>query len=111
MDQYVPVILESPYAGEVETNERYARACMRDCLYRGEAPFASHLLYTQEKVLDDLVQEERDMGIHAGFAWRTVAKKTVVYQDRGISRGMKYGIEHAEKSGHEVEYRNLAGWK
>ena len=47
------VILESPYAGDVETNLRNARAAMRDCLLRGEAPYASHLLYTQPGVLDD----------------------------------------------------------
>ena len=41
----VLVLLESPYAGYVERNLAYARACMRDCLLRGEAPFASHLLY------------------------------------------------------------------
>ncbi len=47
------VILESPYGGtpeEVERNVKYARACLRDCLLRGEAPFASHLLYTQPGV-------------------------------------------------------------
>lgn len=53
------VLLESPYAGNVELNVTYARACMRDCLKRGEAPFASHLLYTQPGVLDDLVPNER----------------------------------------------------
>jgi hypothetical protein len=63
-----PVILESPYAGDVEANMRYARAAMRDSLMRGEAPFASHLLYTQEGVLLDSVPEERTLGIEAGFA-------------------------------------------
>ena len=36
------VIIESPYEGDVETNLRYLRACMADCLHRNEAPFASH---------------------------------------------------------------------
>ena len=39
------VIVESPYAGDVERNIAYVRAAMRDCLMRGEAPLASHLLY------------------------------------------------------------------
>lgn len=26
------VLLESPYAGDIEANLTYARACMRDCL-------------------------------------------------------------------------------
>lgn len=106
-----PVILESPYAGDIELNTRYLRACMRDCLLRGEAPFASHGLYTQPGVLRDEVAEEREHGIQAGFAWRSLAEKTVVYQDLGISRGMQYGIKHASVNGQNIEYRYLEGWK
>ena len=47
------VIVESPYAGDIEANVAYARACLGDCLSRGEAPFACHLLYTQPGVLRD----------------------------------------------------------
>ena len=43
MESMKLVVVESPYAGDVETNVRYARAAIRDCLMRGEAPFASHL--------------------------------------------------------------------
>jgi hypothetical protein len=35
------VIIESPFAGDIETNIKFARACMRDALLNGEAPFAS----------------------------------------------------------------------
>ena len=42
----IKVIIESPYTGDVERNLEYARRCMRDSIKRGEAPFASHLLYT-----------------------------------------------------------------
>lgn len=102
------VILESPYAGEdIEANITYARACVRDSLARGEAPIASHLLYTQPGILRDEVPAERQWGIDAGLAWRSVAQATVVYTDRGISNGMKYGIAAAEKAGISVEYRNL----
>lgn len=101
------VIIESPYAGDIEKNLRYVRACMRDALLKNEAPYASHALYTQEGVLKDEVPEERDHGITAGFAWREVAEATIVYADLGISRGMEYGIEHAKKIGHPVEYRYL----
>lgn len=105
------VLLESPFAGEVEKNVAYARACMRDCLLRGEAPFASHLLYTQPGVLDDLIPEERELGINAGLAIGAKFEKTVVYTDRGISRGMEYGIANAQKAGRPIEYRTLPGWK
>lgn len=111
MSQHKRVIVETPYAGDVETNLRYLRACMRDCLLRGEAPFASHALYTQEGVLDDTVPSEREHGIQAGFAWRRVAELTVVYTDRGISRGMQYGIDHATATGSPIEFRSLPDWR
>lgn len=101
------VILESPYSGDVEENLRYARACMKDCLSRAEAPFASHLLYTQPGVYDDDIPDERSAGICAGFAWHSVADALVVYTDRGISPGMKCGIEWAQDTGLVIEFRKL----
>lgn len=89
------VILESPYAGDVQRNTLYARRALKDSLMRGEAPIASHLLYPQ--VLDDLIPSERQLGIDAGLAWRKVAEATVVYQDYGISPGMEYGIKLARE--------------
>lgn len=110
----VPVILESPYAGTpdvVELNLAYLRDAMHDCLMRGEAPFASHGLYTQPGVLDDRNEVERKLGIAAGFAWRVVAAKTVVYCDRGVTPGMIKGIQHALDKGHTVEMRSLVKWR
>lgn len=101
------VIVESPFAGDVQRNIAYGRACLHDCLKRGEAPFASHLLYTQEGVLDDNVPGERSLGINAGFIWGQAAEATVVYTDLGISGGMKQGILQAQKEGRPVEYRKL----
>lgn len=107
------VIIESPYAGDVDANTEYARACIRDSLSRGEAPIASHLLYTQPGILRDEVAEERQWGIDAGLAWRRVAEASVVYTDRGISKGMEYGIKAAESAGVPIEYRAIRGdsWK
>lgn len=105
------VIIESPYAGDVTRNEKYARAAMRDCLMRGEAPYASHLLYTQPGVLNDNYPEERNLGIEAGFEFRKLAEKTVVYLDLGISYGMKLGIANSEERRIPIEYRKLAGWE
>jgi hypothetical protein len=104
------VFIESPYAGDVETNIRFARACMRDSLIRGESPFAIHLLYTQEGILDDNVPEERDWGMEAGFAWGKHASKTVVYTNLGITPGMEIGINRAIQEGRKVEYRELKNW-
>jgi hypothetical protein len=101
------VIVESPYAGDVEANLSYLRRCLRDCLARGEAPFASHGLYTQPGVLDDQRPEEREQGIRAGLAWGAVAAKTVVYLDRGLTPGMRRGIRDAIQMGRPIERRRL----
>lgn len=102
------VILESPYAGDIDANVAYARSCVRDALSRGEAPIASHLLYTQPTILRDDDPAERAWGIEAGLAWLASAEATVVYEDRGISRGMAAGIAAAERVGIPVEYRRIA---
>ena len=106
------VILESPFKASnlfsQDEHIRYARAALRASCYLGEAPMASHLLYPQ--ALDDDNQIERQMGIEAGLAWRYASEGTVVYQDYGISAGMRYGIELAESLGKPVIYRSLEGW-
>lgn len=102
------VILESPFAGNLWRrwlNRRYARRCMRDSLLRGESPMLSHLLYTQ--ALDDNDPDQRRRGIEAGLAWGPVSHATVVYTDRGVSRGMRLGIERATSEGRPVFYRRL----
>jgi hypothetical protein len=101
------VVLESPYAGDIKKNVAYARACVRDSLSRGEAPIASHLLYPQPGILRDEIPKERQWGIDAGLAWKSVASASVVYTDLGISVGMQYGIAAAEAAGIPVEYRKL----
>jgi hypothetical protein len=101
------VIVESPYQGDIARNEGYLRLCLHDCLLRGEAPFASHGLYTLPGVLQDDVPSERKLGIAAGLAWARVADATVVYMDFGISDGMQTGIDDASRAGRFIEYRRL----
>ena len=99
------VIIESPYAGDIDNNVSYARLCLKDSLMRGEAPIASHLLHTQ--VLDDTIKEEREMGIKAGLEWLRVAELMAVYTDLGISQGMKSAINEASIEGIQIEYRTI----
>lgn len=101
------VIIESPYAGDVEKNVRYARRATLDSIRRGEAPFISHLLYTQEGILDDLLPDERALGIAAGHEWITVAELTAVYADLGVSKGMQAGIDRAKELGKPIEIRYI----
>ncbi len=100
------VIIESPYQGvDLDLNVEYARRCLQDSLDRGEAPFASHLLYTQ--VLDDTVKEQRRLGMSRALAWYEAADMIAVYMDRGISAGMRFGISYARQLGMPRENRWL----
>jgi hypothetical protein len=101
------IIIESPLAGDVKRNIEYARKCVSDSLSRGEAPFAGHLLYPQEGILDDTKKFERVLGMEAALVWGKEADMTVVYEDYGISSGMKVGIERAKKEGRPIEYRKI----
>lgn len=99
------VVIESPYAGNIEANLQYTRRCLADSLSRREAPLAPHLLYTQ--VLDDLDPVQRWQGVEAGLAWSRAASATVVYTDLGISKGMQQAIDRAKAEGRTVIYRSL----
>lgn len=112
-DRAVPtlVLLETPYAAPtvelLARNLAYARAAMRDSLLRGEAPFASHLLYAQVGVLEDSVPAERELGMCAGWAWGQQAARVVCYVDLGISPGMSAAIDAAQAAQLDIEMRNL----
>ena len=101
------VILESPFAGDVAYNIDYARMAVRDSLDRGEAPIASHLLYTQPGILNDNVKEERDLGVEAGLSWIDASDGTVAYADMGLSSGMIKGIIRAFQRGKSVDLRYI----
>lgn len=106
------VVLESPFAGNQyrtqEDHVRYAREALLDCIQRGEAPIASHLLITQ--VLNDNDRVQRERGIACGMAWIRRADAVVVYQDCGISLGMARAIQRAQECGVPIEYRSIEGW-
>ena len=114
------VLVESPFAYKHEDpaerrigllrNVTYARHALHDCFLRNEAPYASHLLFTQPFVLDDDIEEERKLGIDAGLLWGSKAEMSVLYTDLGISSGMRYGIENARRAGRPYEERSLPDW-
>ena len=102
MKHFKRVLIESPYAGQVERNLKYARACCRHLMVttanddRPLAPYASHLLYTQAGLLDDDDPVERELGILAGLAWGEAAEETIACLDFGWSRGMQHGVQAAQ---------------
>lgn len=105
------VIIESRFSSDtiegLVLNKKFTLACMRDCFIRGEAPYASHVIYAQTHILDDFQSNERAIGMHAGFLWGDLGELTVVYTDLGISSGMEMGINHAKKINRKIEYRTL----
>jgi len=55
-DKKMPkVIIESRFSGadteSLVRNKKFTLACMRDCFMRGEAPYASHVIYAQTHIL------------------------------------------------------------
>lgn len=102
-------IIESPFSAPTAEglvmNVQYAMLAVRDSLNRGEAPYASHLFYTQ--MLDDNDVDERQLGMDAGLTICRHAEQTAVYTDLGTSRGMEYGITAARKAGRAVLERCL----
>lgn len=103
------VIIESPFAGDIEANLTYARRAMRDCILRGEAPIGSHLIYTQPGILRDEDPAERKLGIELGFAWGDKAELHCFYTDRGWSRGMKAAFARCLAMEYRYELRALDG--
>lgn len=99
------VIIESPYAGDIERNTEYARRCLKDSLDRGEVPLASHLLYPQ--VLDEDDPEQRKQGIQAGYAWMDRGIPMIFYTDYSFSKGMMIAWETAQLRGVTVDQRAI----
>lgn len=109
--RYPLVVIESPLRGSVRRNVAYAKAAMLDSIGRGEAPYASHLLYAQAGILDDTNADERKAGMARGLAWSAKGDLVAAYVDLGVSDGMRAGIEAAGKAGTAIEYRTVPGWK
>lgn len=114
------VCLESPfkpskediatYSGRFSVTELlrqnivYARMALLNALKLGEAPLASHLLYTQVWTeRDDL----RDAGIKAGIELHHRADAVVLYVDLGTSAGMKRAADNARLIGVELLTRSI----
>ena len=96
------VVIESPYRGEVERNKAYLKLCFLDSIMRGEAPTASHKLYTD--VLDDDDPNERKLGIDLGFAWVRAADLVAFYTDFGMSGGMSECLRLIKNATFRVKY-------
>jgi hypothetical protein len=88
------VYICSPYAGDIETNIRFAKDA---CLYAAEhgcAPVAVHLIYPQ--ILDDSIPAQRVIGIQMGLRVLASCDELWICGSR-ISHGMSCEIAEAER--------------
>ena len=99
------VIIESPYAGDVERNLRYLDTCIRHCIARNESPYASHKMLTT--ALDDRDPAQRAIGIETGLAWRRRADERLFYVDLGWSTGMKAAKDLYKSEGLSYKVRQI----
>lgn len=99
------VLIESPYAGDVQRNTSYAQAALMDSIARGECPMAGHLLYTQ--VLDDSVEGQRLIGISLHLAWMEHCSLVALYVDFGTTRGMQEALVRAAELDKPIDYRRI----
>jgi hypothetical protein len=114
------VCLESPfkpsesdiqrYAGRYSPSELlrqnliYARLLLLNSLKLGEAPFASHLLYTQVwSEREDL----RQAGIRSGIEFHNRVDLIVLGVDLGTSTGMKLATDNARLVNTELTTRSI----
>lgn len=99
------VSIQSPYAGDIERNIIYARRALHDSLQRREAPFASHLLYTQ--VLIDGIAECRALALKCDHAFLAKCDLVAVYRDLGVTEGMELALAKACELNIQIELRHI----
>ncbi len=110
------IIVESPYAGDIEANIAYAKRACLDCIENGETPFASHLFFPQ--FLNEQEEVEREFGIERGyeigtaFYWTSICRvefnfRVAFYIDNGWSPGMELALEWWTRLGAECQIRRL----
>jgi hypothetical protein len=78
-----------------ESNVAFAKRCVMNSIARGEAPFASHLLYPFVG-LDDFDPRERALGMTCGKEQMGGSELLAVYVDRGVSKGMREELRYAK---------------
>lgn len=90
------VYLASPYRGNRDQHEAFARMALRYAIQSGVAPIAPHLLYPQ--VLDDSLAGERALGIALDLALLSRCDALWLCGDE-ISAGMEQELEEARRAG------------
>ena len=88
------IFICSRLRGDIKNNIQRAKQFSREVMLQGHIPLTPHIYFTL--FLDELKEEERDMGINAGLEWIKECDEVWVF-DKELSEGMKKEIEFAKK--------------
>lgn len=112
------VVVESPWRGLANKrlpdpyakSKHYLRQCLRDCLVRGEIPWASHAVLAWTRALYEEDADQRAEGIQVCKDMiQHHAQKVVLYVDFGITTGMHEALIWARMHGKPTEERRIYG--
>ena len=95
------VYICSPFAGDIDTNLKAARAYSRFAVEAGYIPIAPHLLFPQ--FLNGTDPQERELGLFFGNALMSKCSEVWVFGKR-ISSGMEAEIERAKWKNYRLRY-------
>lgn len=95
------VYICSPFAGDIDTNVKAARAYSRFAVEAGYIPIAPHLLFPQ--FLNDEDPKERQLGLFFGNALMSKCSEVWVFGSR-ISPGMDAEIKRAKWKNYRLRY-------
>lgn len=99
----------SPYSGDVQRNTAFLRDIIRSILAEGHTPIAGHAIYPQ--VLDDTDPEQRAHGMAAGQHLLTACCEVRVYDQLGMSAGMRADLEFCGANNVPFKLARLDGWE
>lgn len=95
------VYICSPFAGDIDTNVKVARAYSRFAVEAGYIPIAPHLLFPQ--FLNDADPQERQLGLFFGNALMSKCSEVWVF-GKHISSGMEAEIKRAKWKNYRLRY-------
>lgn len=111
--QIPSAVFESPFRGatdeETITNIAYANACALHLIKQDILPFGSHIKYTGP--LKDADAHERTVGIILGKIEEVHIPTVFTFVDRGLSYGMKKGLDLHTYLEKKLLFCNLDSWK
>jgi hypothetical protein len=98
------VFVCSPLRGDIESNIKKAEAYCYYVCSLGNIPYAPHVFFT--RFLDELKEEEREIGIAGGIEFLKVCDECWVFGEN-ITEGMRREIEVCSECGIPVKFINL----